>query len=130
LNKSRNSLFKRPYKYYDILGLSRKATQEEIKKAYRELAKIYHPDVNTNQDTNGKFKLINKAYQVLGNPKSRVDYDQSSAECPICYTHEVINTIELQYRCRHCGCKFDATWTVEIIEAVEIASIRKAQGSY
>jgi len=63
--------------YYEILGVPRDATQEQIKKAYRKLAKAYHPDANPgNKEYEEKFKLINEAYEVLGNPENRKKYDQ------------------------------------------------------
>ena len=55
---------KRQFKYYEILGIGQSATTEEIRKAYRKLAKLYHPDVNSNSEASEKFKLINKAHQV------------------------------------------------------------------
>lgn len=62
--------------YYKILGISRNATQEEIRDAYRRLAKKYHPDVNKgNKEAEEKFKDINEAYQVLGDPEKRKKYD-------------------------------------------------------
>jgi len=63
--------------YYEILGVSRNASQEEIKKAYRQLARKYHPDVNPgNKEAEEKFKEINEAFEVLGNPEKRSQYDQ------------------------------------------------------
>lgn len=63
--------------YYEILGVSRNATDEEIKAAYRRLAKIYHPDVAENkQEAEKKFKEINEAYQVLSDPEKRKIYDR------------------------------------------------------
>lgn len=60
--------------YYDILGISKDASQEEIKKAFRELAHKHHPDKAGGDEK--KFKEINEAYQVLGNPEKRQQYDQ------------------------------------------------------
>jgi len=61
--------------YYATLGISKNASQEEIKKAYKTLAKKYHPDINKSKDAEAKFKEINEAYSVLGNEKSRGQYD-------------------------------------------------------
>ncbi|MEM3074826.1 MAG: molecular chaperone DnaJ [Candidatus Pacearchaeota archaeon] len=63
--------------YYKILGVSKEASQEEIKKAFRYLARKYHPDVNQgNKESEEKFKEINEAFQVLGNPQKKAQYDQ------------------------------------------------------
>lgn len=61
--------------YYDILGVARGATQDEIKKAYRKLAHKHHPDKGNGGD-DSKFKEVNEAYQVLGNEQKRKQYDQ------------------------------------------------------
>lgn len=63
--------------YYDILGVSRTASEEEIKKAYRNLARKYHPDLHPDKksEMEAKFKEINEAYSVLIDPKKRSDYD-------------------------------------------------------
>lgn len=60
--------------YYDILGISRDATQEEIKNAYRKLAKKYHPDSSGSQHDKDKFQKIQEAYSVLSNPEKRKMY--------------------------------------------------------
>ena len=62
--------------YYEILGVQRSASQQEIKSAYRKLARKYHPDVNKSSDAQEKFKDINEAYEVLGDESKRKRYDQ------------------------------------------------------
>lgn len=63
--------------FYEILGVSKSATQDEVKKAYRKLAHQYHPDKKGGDEA--KFKEINTAYQALGNPEKRKQYDQFGA---------------------------------------------------
>ena len=62
--------------YYEVLGISRDATDEEIKKCFRKLAFKYHPDHNRNGDAEAKFKEINEAYQVISDPEKRSAYDR------------------------------------------------------
>lgn len=63
--------------YYKILGLDKSATQDQIKKAYRKLARKYHPDLNPNdKEAEKKFKEINEANEVLSNPENRKKYDK------------------------------------------------------
>ncbi len=62
--------------YYQTLGVSREASEKEIKAAYRKLARKYHPDVNKDQASDKKFKEINEAYEVLKDPDKRARYDQ------------------------------------------------------
>ena len=66
--------------FYDRLGVSRKATPEEIKKAYRKLARQYHPDVNpNNKEAELRFKEINEAYETLSDEAKRAEYDEGLA---------------------------------------------------
>ena len=67
--------------YYEILGVNKNASADEIKSAYRKLAKQYHPDINKAPEAQSKFKEINEAYEVLGDPNKKSNYDQfGSAE--------------------------------------------------
>ncbi|MDR3492539.1 MAG: DnaJ C-terminal domain-containing protein [Gammaproteobacteria bacterium] len=62
--------------YYKIMGLERNATADEIKKAYRKLARKYHPDVSKEANAEEKFKSLGEAYEVLKDPEKRAAYDQ------------------------------------------------------
>ncbi len=62
--------------YYKTLGVGKKASQEEIKKAYRKLARQYHPDTNKDAGAEERFKEISEAYDVLGDPEKRKKYDR------------------------------------------------------
>jgi len=62
--------------YYETLGLDRNATEEDVHRAYRKLARQYHPDINKAPDASEKFKQINEAYEVLRDPEKRSRYDQ------------------------------------------------------
>lgn len=62
--------------FYEVLGVSKNASADEIKKAYRKLALEYHPDRNKSKDASEKFKEVNKAYEVLSDPQKKQTYDQ------------------------------------------------------
>lgn len=62
--------------YYKILGVSRDASQDEIRRAYRKMARKYHPDVNKSEDAEARFKEVGEAYEVLKDKEKRAAYDQ------------------------------------------------------
>ncbi len=65
--------------YYEIMGVKRDATQDEIKRAYRKLARKYHPDVSKDPDAEQRFKELGEAYEVLKDPEKRAAYDRLGA---------------------------------------------------
>jgi len=65
--------------YYEIMGVKRDASQDEIKRAYRKLARKYHPDVSAEADAEARFKELGEAYEVLKDPEKRAAYDQLGA---------------------------------------------------
>lgn len=67
--------------YYAILGVPREATQDDIKRAYRKLARKYHPDVSKEADAEARFKEVGEAYEVLKDPEKRAAYDQVGRNC-------------------------------------------------
>src|SRR4051794_12094668 len=62
--------------YYEVLGISKSASKDEIKKAYRKLSKKYHPDINKEADAADKFKEITEAYEILSDDQKKAHYDQ------------------------------------------------------
>ncbi|MDR1379789.1 MAG: DnaJ domain-containing protein [Synergistaceae bacterium] len=65
--------------YYEILGVTRTASQDEIRKAYRKLAKKYHPDVSKEKNADARYREINESYEVLKDPDKRAKYDTLGA---------------------------------------------------
>lgn len=66
--------------YYKVLGVGRDASQDEIKKSYRRLARKFHPDVSKEDDAESRFKQLGEAYEVLKDPEKRSSYDQLGAD--------------------------------------------------
>ena len=66
--------------FYDVLGVSRGASQDEIQRAYRKLARTYHPDLNRDPAAEERFKEISEAYDVLSDPETRRRYDAFGAD--------------------------------------------------
>ena len=62
--------------YYEILGLERNATDSDIKRSYRKLARQYHPDVNKEDEAETIFKEVSEAYTILSDPQRRAAYDR------------------------------------------------------
>ena len=62
--------------HYACLGLSKTATQEEIRQAYKKLARIYHPDRNHEAEAKSKFQQVSEAYETLSDPVKKAEYDQ------------------------------------------------------
>ena len=88
--------------YYKILGIGKKATDEEIKKAYRKLARQLHPDLNPNdKDAHKKFQQINEANEVLSDPEKRKKYDQHGMDWQ--HADQFENARQSQGRPQHSG---------------------------
>jgi len=68
--------------YYEVMGVQRGATQDEIKRAYRKLARKFHPDVSKEKDAEARFKEVGEAYEVLRDPEKRAAYDALGTRKP------------------------------------------------
>jgi curved DNA-binding protein len=67
--------------YYAVLGVDRKASEADIRKAFRRLAKEWHPDGNKKTGANERYREINEAYEVLKDPEKRAKYDALGSDC-------------------------------------------------
>jgi hypothetical protein len=83
--------------YYEIMKVDRKASEAEIKRAFRQLANQYHPDKNPSTEAEAIFKEINEAYEVLSDPASRLDYDQRLGS-PAFFNYQYIRPQRANYR--------------------------------
>lgn len=83
--------------YYAIMKVERKASDAEIKKAFRRLATQYHPDKNPSKEAEAIFKEINEAYEILGDPVARLEYDQSLSN-PVFFTYQTARPQRPHYR--------------------------------
>jgi curved DNA-binding protein CbpA len=110
----------RAYRYYSILGVKRTASLAEIKRAYRMLAKSYHPDRNPSKEASDYFIKITRAYEVLSNAETRSQYDNSTAECLRCWTHEVIQSND-RILCRRCHSEYKL-WEIERLHKAFLSS--------
>lgn len=86
--------------YYEVLGISQNATPDDIRTAYRTMAKRYHPDLNKDANAEDKFKLINEANDVLSNPDTKLQYDTArmmGAQRPHGFTYQRPRSDPRQY---------------------------------
>lgn len=90
--------------YYKVLGIGKKASESEIKKAYRKLARKYHPDLNPDdKEAEVKFKAINEANAVLSNPENRKKYDTYGKDWEHAEAYEKANQQQQNYRSSYQG---------------------------
>lgn len=88
--------------HYETLGVSKEATNEEIKKAYRLKAKEFHPDVNKSDDAEERFKEVNQAYEVLSDSKTRKEYYEKYDERSDEGSDEKYYKKSYHSFCKHC----------------------------
>src|SRR6476620_3012142 len=85
--------------YYSILGLDKNASEEDIKKAYRKLARKYHPDLNPNdKEAKAKFQQVNEANEVLSNAENRKKYDEYGEHWKHAEEYERAKQAQQQYQ--------------------------------
>ena len=92
--------------YYEVLGVNKSSSDDEIKKAYRSLAKKYHPDMNPgDKEAEAKFKEVNEAYAVLSDPDQKAKYDQAFGIAVVL----LIIVLGINFLTRYLTGKFDVT---------------------
>ncbi len=90
--------------YYEVLGVSKTASLQEIKTAYRRLAKKYHPDVSSEANAQEKFKEVSQAYQILSDPEKRQQHDQELNSKTIFFDYEFKTSSKTkQSICQYCN---------------------------
>lgn len=87
--------------FYDILGISPKATIEEIRASFRAKAKFWHPDKNKDKEATTKFQQINMAYTTLRDPHARADYDQENGISQDTNNTKDSNSMKSKYSCQN-----------------------------
>ena len=83
--------------YYEVLGVQKGASDDEIKKAYRKLSKQYHPDINKEPDAEEKFKEISEAYEILSDPESHEQVVKALEEAGIIMASAEVTMIPQTY---------------------------------
>ncbi|MDE1854962.1 MAG: DnaJ domain-containing protein [Candidatus Micrarchaeota archaeon] len=103
--------------YYEVLGVPRSASSEDIKRAYRNLALQFHPDRNKSKDAEEKFKAINEAYAVLSDPQKRQQYDMlGSTQFNQWYNPEdIMRNFDFESLFKQMGMNFDSAGDFEDI---------------
>ncbi|HUV22239.1 MAG TPA: DnaJ C-terminal domain-containing protein [Gammaproteobacteria bacterium] len=115
--------------YYQILGVSRAADKSEIKKAYRKLARKYHPDVNQDGGNEEKFKQVNEAYEVLKDDDKRQAYDRFGADWKHGQQFEGAGAGVGGFRGAHAGDQFSGGDFSDFFESIFGGGYQQTQGS-